>query len=118
MRPDVRDLGLVWDMRKACRDALQVVRDCTEESLQSDRVRQLALERAIEILGEAAREVSDAMRTRYPDIEWEPIAKQRHVIAHHYGSIEHARLWRLTQKQITAMLEQLDAILDTEGAEE
>ena len=115
MRPDEHDLGCIWDMRQACRDVVEVIRGCTLETLQSERVRQLALERAIEILGEAARGVSDAMRARYPDIEWEPIAKQRHVIAHDYGTIDHARLWRVTEEHIPALLEQLEAILTAEG---
>jgi len=47
-----------------------------------DRKLQLAVERAIEIIGEAARRVSEAFRDAHPEIPWKSIISQRNVLAH------------------------------------
>jgi uncharacterized protein with HEPN domain len=57
----------------------------------ADRKTQLALERAIEIIGEAARRVSDSFKADHTEIPWRSIVAQRHVLAHEYGEIRQER---------------------------
>jgi uncharacterized protein with HEPN domain len=57
-----------------------------------DRKTQLAVERAIEIPGEAARRISPALQQSHPEIPWAGIIGQRNVIAHEYGEIKQERL--------------------------
>lgn len=54
-----------------------------------------AVERQIEIIGEAARRVSDDFRVAHPEIAWRPIIAQRHILAHEYGEIEDDLIWRV-----------------------
>lgn len=62
MQPEARDLAYLWDMLEAAREVQQfIVAACFEEYIRDD-MRQRALERAIEILGEAARNVPDAFK--------------------------------------------------------
>jgi len=55
MRPEDRDAAYLWDMLHAARDAAAITSGLTEEQLRRDRVRLLALERSMELIGEAAR---------------------------------------------------------------
>jgi uncharacterized protein with HEPN domain len=83
-------------------------RDAWEE----DRLRQLAVERLLEIIGEAASALSDEFRARYPGIPWRDIIGLRVVLAHHYHRVDPGQVWaiaaaevpRLVQQQVTVHL--------------
>lgn len=108
---DRNDHSYLWDMRQALRDLADITSDRTAQDLQSDRQLQLAVERAIEIIGEAARKVSQQTREAHPDVEWNGIIAQRHVIAHEYGGIQYDKLWRIVDRHAPKLAGQLDAIL-------
>ena len=62
MQPEDRDAAHLWDMLQAARDAAGIVsKVISRESFVGDRMRMLALERSLELVGEAARRVSDAL---------------------------------------------------------
>jgi uncharacterized protein with HEPN domain len=56
-------------MIDAADEIVRVVAD-GEEAFRLDRVRQLAVERLLEIVGEAARAMTEAGRASYPEIPW------------------------------------------------
>ena len=87
MRPDERDPGYVWDMLDAARSIREFTRGLTQNEYLKDRKLQLAVEPALEIIGEAARLVSAEFRNRHSEIPWQQIIAQRNVIAHDYGEI-------------------------------
>jgi uncharacterized protein with HEPN domain len=73
----------------------------------ADRKTQLAVERAIEILGEAARRVSPTVQQAHPEIPWAAIIAQRNVIAHEYGEIKQERLWVVATVHIEDLIPKL-----------
>jgi uncharacterized protein with HEPN domain len=62
MRPEKRDRAYFWDMREFARDTRKIVQGIPFARLEQDLMRRLALERALELLGEAARRVSEAAK--------------------------------------------------------
>ena len=111
MRPEDRDTGCLWDML----DAARTVRDFTTgvglDEYRADRKLQLAVERAIEIIGEAARLVSASFKEKHPEIPWQQIIAQRHVLAHDYGEISHDRIWLVATRRIPDLIHQLEPFL-------
>jgi uncharacterized protein with HEPN domain len=114
MKPEDRDLALLWDMRRFAREAHDLVRRIPFERLQEDRVRQLALERALELLGEAARRVSAETQRREAQVDWRALIGQRNVLAHDYGKINHRLLYDTTRRIVPLLLAELDRILGKE----
>ncbi|MBC7833831.1 MAG: DUF86 domain-containing protein [Phycisphaerales bacterium] len=53
------------------------------------------MERELEIVGEAARGVSEPFRFAHTEIPWRKIVAHRHVLAHEYGAIRLDDLWRV-----------------------
>lgn len=51
-------------------------------------------ERELEIIGEAARNVSGPFKQAHTEKPWQPIVSQRNVIAHRYGDISHLRTFK------------------------
>lgn len=87
MKPEDRDLAYLWDMR-GC-----------------------ALERSLELLGEAAQRVSSSFQSRNAQIEWRSLVGQRNVLACEYGLIDHRRLYDSARLQIPPLLDELERIL-------
>ena len=80
-------------MLDAAREALSFVRGKTRGHLDRDRLLVLALVKAIEIIGEAAYQVSSETRWQIPEVPWEDIIGMRHRLVHAYfdsgRSLEH-----------------------------
>lgn len=111
MQPDERDAAYLWDMLAAGREVVDFTRDVTIEAYLQDRMRQRAVERSVEIIGEAAHFLSDGFRAAHPEIPWRPIIAQRHILAHEYGEILQDRLWRVATVHLPALLEQIAPLL-------
>lgn len=111
MGPEDRDAAYLWDMREHARESHEFVRRIAFGRLQKDSMRRLALERTLELAGEAARRVSEKFRKEHPQIDWRGLIGQRNVIADDYGEIDHRRLYDAARLKIPALIAELDRIL-------
>ena len=59
-----------------------------------------AVERNIEIIGEAVKKIPDEIRSMAPDIPWQKIAGIRDILAHAYFSIDVEILWDVVNNQL------------------
>ncbi len=114
MRREDRNAAYLWDMVQAARDASAVTAGLTEEQLRRYRVRMLALERSMELIGEAARRVSGSFREKHPQIPWREIVGLRNILAHEYGRVDHARLYATAIKELPGLIEALETLLPPE----
>lgn len=111
MRRDKGDLAYIWDMLEAAKEARDFTIGITFEAYTRDRLRQLAVERTVEIVGEASRRVSDQFQAAHPHIAWRQIRAQRHVLAHEYGEIDPEKMWRVATVHVVSLIAQLESIL-------
>ncbi len=108
---DARDAGYLWDMLEAARETCQLLHGYTLEKLLADARTQRALERTLEVLGEAANRVSVPVRAAQPRIPWAKIIGQRNVIAHGYAVIDHSRLFRTVTQDLPGVIADLERIV-------
>ena len=111
MQPESEDAAYLWDMLDAARAIREFVRPRSFEDYASDRMLRGAVERHIEIIGEAANRVSRAFRAAHPEIPWHRIIAQRNALAHEYGEIEDVLIWRVAIARIPELISQLEGIL-------
>lgn len=104
-------------MLKAARGAASAVEGLTFEQYLQDENLRLPVERRIEIIGEAARRVSDAFRRAHPEIPWRAIIAQRHVLAHEYGEIDDRLIWNVCATHIPRLLAALEPLVPPPPAE-
>jgi uncharacterized protein with HEPN domain len=82
MPRDPKEMARLWDMLDAARAAVLYTGGITFDEFMRDRKTRDAVERNLEIIGEAARHISPQTRAREADIPWKPIIGLRNIIAH------------------------------------
>lgn len=75
----------------------------------------LALERAIEVAGEAATQLSESTRREYPDVEWRALIATRVLLAHAYHRIDVDLLWDVAVNDLARVADTLGPIQQREG---
>jgi len=66
MPPEGADRAYLWDMLSYARGVVRETADKTWEEYQADENLRLAIERRVEIIGEAANHISEAFRAAHP----------------------------------------------------
>lgn len=112
MRPEGQDAGYLWDMLETARETRELMEGVTLEILLSDTRTRRALERTLELIGEAAGRVSEQTRRMYPEIPWIAIVGQRNVIAHRYAAIDYSRLFATVNSDLPTLITHLERIVD------
>jgi uncharacterized protein with HEPN domain len=107
MKPDQRDAAYLWDMLDAARTAVQLSSEQDFDQYANDRRTQLAVERSLEIIGEAAGRVSDLFRNAHPEIPWRRIIGQRNVLIHEYGEIKQERIFKTVTENVPQLIDLL-----------
>lgn len=90
MPRNISNDACIWDMMEAAQGIMQMVEGMTCHQYQQDRRTRRAVEREIEILGEAARGISRDFQQVHPQVPWRKIIAQRHKLAHEYGETNSA----------------------------
>lgn len=121
MRPEDSDQGLLWDMMRYAERVTILTSRTHFSEYEKDWTMQLAMERAIEVIGEAANKVSKSFREQHPEIPWQRIIGQRHFLAHEYGEVKQERIWQTATVHVPELIEQLRPLLpgyQSEGADD
>ena len=67
--------------------------------------------RRIEIIGEAAKNLSDKFKIKYSDIEWKKIAGTRDVLIHAYFTVDLGAVWIIIKKDLLELKNQIETII-------
>jgi len=110
-----RDTALLLDILSAARECSGYVDSVDFATFESDRMRVRAVERMLEIIGEAARGLSEDIRQRFPQTPWRRIIGQRNFIAHVYDAVEESQLWDVAHNRLLQLIVELETILAKKG---
>ncbi len=111
MRHEKDDNALLWDMLDAALAVQKFIQSRTFRDYQADRMLRNAVERNIEIIGEASGKMSRAFREAHPEIPLQRMTAQRHVIAHEYGELEDELIWKVATVRIPELIALLQPLL-------
>jgi uncharacterized protein with HEPN domain len=96
-------------------DAAQKAIDFTETTsragLDSDEQLSLSLVRLLEIIGEAAKNVSEETRKCMPSIPWREIAGTRDRLIHGYFDVDFNIVWKIIKSDLPRLVSQLQLML-------
>lgn len=73
--------------------------------------KQDAVVRNFEIIGEAVKNVSKAVKTKYKDIQWKEIAGMRDKVIHFYFGVNWDIVWKAVKDSLPPLKEKIERIL-------
>ncbi|EMB29766.1 HepT-like ribonuclease domain-containing protein [Treponema denticola] len=109
MQLNERDKSYIYDMLTYSNEIIDIINDENHASFLSNRVKRLAVERLIEIIGEAANHISEEVINKNDDIPWSKIIGLRNKIVHDYGEILTDRIWLIASKSIPELINLLNS---------
>ena len=101
------------DIRRRCDSAAELVAR-GRESVEEDELLVFALERIIEVAGEAATRLDEATRARFPTVDWQGLMGARVLLAHAYHRVLFDRLWQIAVEEMPKLAEALGPLSEGE----
>jgi uncharacterized protein with HEPN domain len=98
------------DMIGFCRKVLAYTQGLDATTFPASGVSYDATLRNIELIGEAATHIPDAVRAAHPDIAWRKVIATRNRLIHGYLGIDNDVLWSIVESDIPQLLSQLQTI--------
>jgi uncharacterized protein with HEPN domain len=105
-------LDSVEDVLDAIRKAQAFCAGMTFETFAADDKTVWATIRAIEVVGEAAKNVPPRVRTKHPDIPWPDVIGMRSKLIHDYFGIDLHVVWATVQEDFPRLLPGFERLRD------
>jgi uncharacterized protein with HEPN domain len=105
-------LDYVEDIIGAMNDALSFVKDMEYDVFLRDKKTIYAVSRALEIIGEATKNIPASVKNRYPQIPWKKMAGMRDKVIHEYFGVDLKRVWSTVKKDIPDLKPLFEKILN------
>src|SRR5437773_1532783 len=106
------DTDRLRHMRDAAVAALTFIQGKDRTALDSDQMLAFALVRAVEIVGEAASQLSEAIRDAHPEIPWTKIIGMRNRLIHGYFDVDLDVLWATVATNLSPLIATLETMID------
>lgn len=108
------DSAYLLDMLLSARDALSFTEGMSFDDFVVDRRTQLSVLKSVEIVGEAAAQVSEDVRRANPDIPWREIVGMRNRLVHGYFDIDLSLVWDTVRQDIPDLIARLGPLVPPE----
>ena len=105
-------------MLDAAREALKFAQNKTRNDLENNRMLTLSLVKDIEIIGEAATKVTQAIVNEHPKIPWASIVSMRNRLIHGYYDIDLDRVWDTITSDLPSLIAALEEIVTKENIQD
>lgn len=106
------DIVILADMLTFAQEVVDFVDGKSWDEYESDTQLRRAVERSVELIGEAARRISREFENSHPDIPWNKIIVQRHRLAHEYDVLDDGIIWSVAIKYVPELITQITPIID------
>ena len=109
MKREIRDY--IEDILKAMGEIIEFVGDMSYKEFCEDTKTIYAVIRALEIIGEAVKNIPTQIKRKYPYIPWKEMAGMRDKLIHAYFGVLPERIWETIKKDIPLLKPEFEKIL-------
>ena len=112
------DMDFVNDIREAIQRISDYLGDMSYDAFRRDIKTQDAVIRNIEIVGEAAKGLSEELRAKTPHIPWKNMAGMRDRLIHHYFGVNLDIVWQVISSELPELAPELEALTQEDDTAE
>jgi len=107
------DFELLSDIHEAVKRITSYLKNTTSEKFYKDNKTQDAVVRNLEIIGEAAKNVSKPLKDKYSDIPWKEMAGIRDRLIHHYFGVNLDVVWSVAKEDLPLVAKNIKVIIES-----
>jgi len=104
------DLSYFIDIVDCIIDINEFTNSVEYYQFEKNKMRKLAVERQLEVIGQAANKISIETQNSLKNIPWKNIIGLRNKLAHDYGEILAERIWKISRNSLQELLKELEKI--------
>lgn len=106
-----RDARLfIEDILESIRYIEDFTKNLNRKKFSKDKLRQSAVIRQLEIIGEAVKNIPSSFREKYPKIPWKDIAGFRDILSHVYFGVSIDRVWKIIERDLPHLKKEIKKI--------
>lgn len=102
----------LYDILESLKKIESFVKGCDYKTFLAEPMRQDAIVRNVQIIGEAAKRVPQDICDRYSTIPWRQLKAIRDVIVHNYYEIVPETVWRVATEELPGLKQSFQNIYD------
>lgn len=80
------------------------------DHFKTDRMRQSAVIREFEIIGEAVGKLPDSLKMQAPDVAWQDVKDFRNLLIHEYFGVDLAIIWQVIQNDLPVLVDHVERL--------
>jgi len=112
MKNSLGDRVRLQHIQDAILEIVSYTKDISFEEFKSNSMILFASVKQLEIIGEAANNVTKHFQNIYNDIEWRTIIGLRNLLVHEYFGIDEEIVWGIIKKDIPKLQKEVKQILE------
>ena|SRR5258708_38938773 len=105
------DQAYLFDILHSAYLILEFMYKINYEAFLEDRMRQDAVVRRTEIIGEATKRLSKEFRDEHSEIPWKEMAGMRDKVIHRYDELDFEKIWKVVQIDIPILIPQIEPLI-------
>lgn len=107
----IREINLfIEDILQNIKDIESFSKGLTKKKFLKNKLKQNAIIRSLEIIGEAVKNIPDSFKGTHPEIPWKKIAGFRDILSHAYFGVSMERVWNIIENDLFGLKKEISKI--------
>lgn len=100
------------DILDNAQKAIRFIEGINFKDFKKNEEKIFAVIRALELIGEAAKQIPKSIQSKSPKVPWEEMSGMRNKLVHEYFGVDLKVVWKTLKKDIPPLIEEIERIVE------
>ncbi len=111
MRGEIADKERLGHMIDCIQEIQNATKGISKEEFVTNHVLRIAVVKWLEIIGEAANNITESTKGKASSLPWKKIVRFRHFVVHEYFEIDFMFVWNLLSQDLLFLEQEIGKLL-------